>query len=112
MGKSGLNLDDLFGNVPGNVFSWATLNDSDVLCPGDSDFLDGINLTGDFSKDKSFINFAAPNNSLLSSSFASTVPNIQVSEVQQTFWEQLPMIASLFIKDRLGNLTSAIKANS
>ena len=40
-------------------------NDSDVLCSGDSDFLDSINVTGDFSQDNSFINFAAPNNSLL-----------------------------------------------
>ena len=96
LGESGLDLDDLFGNVPGNVLSQATLNDSDVLCSGDSDFLDRINVTGDFSQDNSFINFAAPNNSLLSSSFASTVPNIQVSEVQQTSLEQPPTIASLF----------------
>ena len=53
-------------------------------------------MTGDFSQDNSFINFAAPNNSLLSSSFASAVPNIQVSEVQQTFLEQPPTIVSLF----------------
>ena len=86
LGESGLNLDDLFGNVPGNVLSQATFNDSDLLCTGD----------GDFSQDNSFITFAAPNNSLLSSSFASTVPNIQVSEVQQTFLEQPPAIASLF----------------
>ena len=90
LGESGLDLDDLFGNVPGNVLSQATLNDSDVLCSGDSDFLDSINVTGDFSQDNSFINFAAPNNSLLSSSFASAVPNIQVSGVQQTFLEQPP----------------------
>ena len=96
LGESGLNLDDLFGNVPGNVLSQATFNDSDLLCTGDGDFLDSINLTGDFSQDNSFINFAAPNNSLLSSGFASTVPNIQVSEVQQTFLEQPPAIASLF----------------
>ncbi|XP_044174018.1 protein strawberry notch homolog 1-like isoform X1 [Acropora millepora] len=96
LGESGLDLDDLFGNVPGNVLSQATLNDSDVLCFGDSDFLDSINVTGDFSQDNSFINFAAPNNSLLSSSFASAVPNIQVSGVQQTFLEQPPTIASLF----------------
>ena len=96
LGESSLNLDDLFGNVPGNVFSQATLNDIDVLCTGDSDFLDGINLTGDFSQDNSFINFAASNNSLLSSSFASTVPHIQVSEVQETFLEQPPKIASPF----------------
>ena len=96
LGESGLNLDDLFGNVPGNVFSQATLNDIDVLCTGDSDFLDGINLTGDFSQDNSFINFAASNNSLLSSSFASTVPHIQVLEVQQTFLEQPPKIETLF----------------
>ena len=96
LGESGLNLDDLFGNVPGNVLSQATFNDSDLLSTGDGDFLDSINLTGDFSQDSSFINFAAPNNSLLSSSFASTVPNIQVSEVQQTFLEQPPAIASLF----------------
>ena len=96
LGESGLNLDDLFGNVPGNVLSQATFNDSDLLSTGDGDFLDSINLTGDFSQDNSFINFAAPNNSLLSSSFASTVPNIQVSEVQQTFLEQPPAIASLF----------------
>ncbi|XP_067030451.1 protein strawberry notch homolog 1-like isoform X3 [Acropora muricata] len=96
LGESGLDLDDLFGNVPGNVLSQATLNDSDVLCSGDSDVLDSINVTGDFSQDNSFINFAAPNNSLLSSSFASAVPNIQVSGVQQTFLEQPPTIASLF----------------
>ena len=96
LGESGLNLDDLFGNVPGNVLSQATFDDSDLLCTGDGDFLDSINLTGDFSQDNSFINFAAPNNSLLSSSFASTVPSIQVSEVQQTFLEQPPAIASLF----------------
>ena len=96
LGESGLDLDDLFGNVPGNVLSQATLNDSDVLCSGDSDFLDSINVTGDFSQDNSFINFAAPNNRLLSSSFTSAVPNIQVSEVQQTFLEQPPTIASLF----------------
>ena len=27
LGESGLDLDDLFGNVPGNVLSQATLND-------------------------------------------------------------------------------------
>ena len=31
LGESGLNLDDLFGNVLGNVLSQAMLNDSDVL---------------------------------------------------------------------------------
>ena len=76
--------------------SWLLKHASDVLCTCDSDFLDSISLTGDFSQDNSFINFAAPNNSLLSSSFASTGPNIQVSEVQQTFLEQPPTIASLF----------------
>ena len=56
LGESGLNLDDLFGNVPGNVLSQATFDDSDLLCTGDGDFLDSINLTGDFSQDNSFIN--------------------------------------------------------
>ena len=94
LSESGLDLDDLFGNVPGNVLCQTTVNDSDVLCSGDSDFLDSVNVTGDFSRDNSFINFAAPNNSLLSSSFASAVPNIQVSEVEQTFLEQPPTIVA------------------
>ena len=31
LGESGLDLDDLFGNVPGNVLSQATLNDNREL---------------------------------------------------------------------------------
>jgi len=87
LGQSGLNLDEYLGNPPGNVLSQALLDVSDIIGSSDYDFLDDLNLSGDFSQDSSYITFTAPNNSTGAglNVVGATVPDkTQVSGVQQT----------------------------
>ena len=84
LGQSGLNLDEFFGNAPGNVLSQAIFDVGDIG-PNDSDFLDNINLGENLSQDSPFITFAAQNNGPISSSSASTLEKPQVTGIQTTF---------------------------
>ena len=95
LGESGLNLDEYFGNVPGNVLSQAMLDVGDIIGSSDYDFLDHINLSGDFSQDNSYIPFTAPNNSAGPSNYANVVDKTQVSGVRTTFLEQPQTLPSL-----------------
>lgn len=95
LGQSGLNLDEYLGIAPGNVLSQAML-DVGNIGPSDSDFLDDLNLSGDFGEDTSYITFSAPNNSAVASNYASVRDNkAQVSGVQQTFLEQPQTLPNL-----------------
>lgn len=107
LGESGLNLDEFLGNAPGNVLSQAMLDVDDILGTGDYDFLDGFNLSGNFSQNDSYSNFTASNNSVVSSSYASVVPKTQVSEVPQTFLQESQSLASFFPQGTSGQIVSS-----
>lgn len=87
LGQSGLNLDEFFGNAPGNLLSQAMFNVDDIG-PSDSGFLDNINLSEDFSQDTSYLAFTASNNGTVTSNYASAQEKPQVTGIRTTFLDE------------------------
>ena len=94
LGQSGLNLDEFFGNAPGNVLSQSML-DVEGFGSNSFDFLDDINLNNDFVQDTRYLALTTSNNSGATSNYASAQEKSQVPGVQQTFFQQPRTMPSL-----------------